>query len=145
MYNRNCIALGIVIVLAVLLLVVAGTSGKAHPPSLKMPPSIQDSAAEPIKYVGGVICDKHYYDGRLRHAVGVHSCQAMRSNRTKPPEGGVVGWTYNHGPNLAYWKGRFYLQCLSQLKEEYVPPGSSTDVIPSVLYSEYGTVVYYNH
>ncbi|MHC4387213.1 MAG: hypothetical protein ACYSX1_01245, partial [Planctomycetota bacterium] len=94
---------------------VIGSAAFAH--AAKMPPSIQESAREPIKYVGDVFCDKHYYDGRLRYAIGVHSYQAMRANRTKPPEGGMVGWTYCHQPYLCYWKGRFYLQYLSNLKE----------------------------
>lgn len=100
---------------------VIGLAGFAR--AAKMPPSIQDSASEPVKYVGDVFCDKHYYDGRLRYAIGVHSYQAMRANRTNPPEGGMIGWTYNHQPYLCYWKDRFYLQYLSNLKEEHVPPG----------------------
>lgn len=106
---------------------IAGASGLVYAAQdslrSKMPPSIQESAREPIKYVGDVFCDKHYYDGRLRYAIGVHSYQAMRANRAKPPEGGMIGWTYNHQPYLCYWKGRFYLQYLSNLKEEHVPPG----------------------
>jgi len=89
----------------------------------KIPPSIKESAREPIKYVGGVKCDKRYYDGRLRYAIGVHSYQAMRSNRTKPPEGGMIGWTYNHQPYLCYWNGRYYLEYLSNLTGEHIPPG----------------------
>ncbi len=97
---------------------LTGLSGAA-----KQPPSIKESAREPIKYVGGVKCDKRYYDGRLRYAIGVHSYQAMRSNRTKPPEGGMIGWTYNHQPYLCYWNGRYYLEYLSNLTGEHVPPG----------------------
>jgi hypothetical protein len=89
----------------------------------KQPPSLQESAAEPIKYVGTEQTDKRYYDGGLRHVVGVHLYQALRANRTAPPEGGLIGWTYNHQPYLAYWNGRFYLQYLSNLKEEHGPPG----------------------
>jgi len=89
----------------------------------KMPPSIEKSASEPIKYVGGVVCDKRYYDGRLRYAIGAHNYQAMRANRTNAPEGGVVGWTYNHQPYLCYWNNQFYLQYLSNLTGEHVPPG----------------------
>ncbi|MHC4215727.1 MAG: hypothetical protein ACYSWP_20460 [Planctomycetota bacterium] len=112
----------------------------------KMPPSIEESAAEPVKYVGDVFCDKYYYDGRLRSAIGVHSYQAFRANRTKPAEGGMIGWTYNHQPYLCYWKGRFYLQYLSNLKEEHVPPGrtlimSSKDGLswsnPKVVFPKY--------
>jgi len=100
---------------------VIGLAGFAR--AAKMPPSIQESAAEPVKYVGGVVCDKHYYDGRLRYAIGTHSYAAFRANRTKPIKGEKVGWTYNHQPYLAYWNGKFYLQYLSNLKEEHNPPG----------------------
>ena len=88
-----------------------------------MPPPIAASAAEPVRYVGGEQTDKRFYDGALRHAVGVHKYQALRANRTCPPEGGAMGWTYNHQPYLAYWRDRFYLQYLSTPKEEHVPPG----------------------
>lgn len=87
------------------------------------PPSLADSAAEPIRYVGRPQPDPAYYDGRLPHAVGVHSYQALRANRTQPPEGGLLGWTYNHAPMLAHWQGRFWLQYLSNPKEEHRPPG----------------------
>ncbi|MHC4388729.1 MAG: hypothetical protein ACYSX1_08985 [Planctomycetota bacterium] len=107
-----------------LLLLVVGVIGLAgFARAAKMPPSIEESASEPIKYVGGVKCDKRYYDGRLRYAIGVHSYQAMRSNRTRPPEGGMIGWTYNHQPYLCYWNGRYYLEYLSNLTGEHVPPG----------------------
>ena len=123
MNGKNRFTGGTGIVFVVLLLIVAGQSGKAYSASAKMPPSIEESAGEPVKYVGDVFCDKHYYDGRLRYAVGAHNYQAYRANRTKPAEGGTTGWTYNHQPYLCYWKGRFYLQYLSNLKEEHVPPG----------------------
>jgi len=89
----------------------------------EQPPSIELSAAEPIKYVGTEQPDKRFYDGRLHQAVGVHRYQAFRANRTNPPEGGLIGWTYSHQPYLAYWNNRFYLQYLSNLKEEHGPPG----------------------
>jgi len=129
---------------------IAGASGLVYAAQdslrSKMPPSIQESSREPIKYVGDVFCDKHYYDGRLRYAIGVHSYQAMRANRTRPPEGGMVGWTYNHQPYLCYWKGRFYLQYLSNLKEEHVPPGRTLIMVsndglswsnPKVIFGKY--------
>jgi len=109
---------GVVCLFSLFLFGLAGPVGAA-----KMPPSIEKSAREPIKYVGGVVCDKHYYDGRLRYAIGAHSYQALRANRTNAPEGGLVGWTYNHQPYLAYWNNKFYLEYLSNLKGEHVPPG----------------------
>jgi len=89
----------------------------------KMPPTVAESAAEPVKYIGTDDTDKHFYDGALRHAVGVHRYQAFRANRTHPAEGGEYGWTYNHQPFLAYWNGKFYLQYLSNPVEEHNPPG----------------------
>ena len=89
----------------------------------KMPPRIEDSAAEPVKYVGSLQTDRHFYDGALRHAAGAHLYQAFRANRTHPSEGGLVGWTYNHQPFIAYWNGKFYLHYLSNLIEEHDPPG----------------------
>ncbi|MHC4707334.1 MAG: hypothetical protein ACYS8I_09645, partial [Planctomycetota bacterium] len=75
----------------------------------KQPPPIKECEAEPVKYVGTVQTDKNFYDGALRHAVGAHLYQAFRANRSRPSEGGVVGWTYNHQPFLAYWNGKFHL------------------------------------
>lgn len=74
----------------------------------KIPPSIEECAAEPVKYVGTRDTDKHFYDGALRHAVGVQRYQVLRANRSKPLEGEKLGWTYNHQPYLVYWNGKFY-------------------------------------
>jgi hypothetical protein len=66
--------------------------------------------------------DKRFHDGGLRHAVGVHSYQVYRANRSHPAEGDVVGFTYSHQPYLAWWKGSFYLEYVSNLVEEHAPP-----------------------
>jgi hypothetical protein len=86
-------------------------------------PDVAGTAAEPIRYIGKDQPNPGFFDGRLPHAVGVHRYQAFRANRTQPLEGGLLGWTYNHAPMLAHWKGRFWLQYLSDPKEEHVPPG----------------------
>ncbi len=108
--------------------------------------SLEESMKEPVKYIGKVQPDKRYYDGRLRHAVGVHHYQVFRANHTHPSEGGEVGWTYNHQPYLAYWNGQFYLQFLSGLVEEHTPPTRTMLVIskdgriwsdPIVVFPEY--------
>lgn len=126
----------------VLLLGVIGATGALA----KTPPSIADSAAEPVRYVGQEQPDKRVYDGELRHAVGVHWFQALRANRSCAPEGGPLGWTYNHQPYLAYWRDRFYLQYLSTPKEEHVPPGRTLVMVsnngrdwsnPRVVFPEY--------
>ena len=121
-----------------------GTAGGAE--TALMPPPIGESASEPIRYVGQDQPDKRFYDGALRHAVGVHKYQALRANRTCPPEGGAIGWTYNHQPYLAYWQNRFYLQYLSTPVGEHLPPGrtllmTSADGLhwsnPQVIFPEY--------
>jgi len=87
-----------------------------------MPPPIEESAKEPVIYTGEIQTNKRYYDGAIRHVVGVHHYQVMRANRSFPPEGGDQGWTYNHQPYLAYWNGKYYLQYLSGMYEEHSPP-----------------------
>ena len=111
-----------------------------------MPPPIAESASEPVRYVGKEQTDKRFYDGALRHAVGVHKYQALRANRTCPPEGGAMGWTYNHQPYLAHWRDRFYLQYLSTPNSEHIPPGRTLLMMstngqhwsnPRVIFPEY--------
>lgn len=110
------------------------------------PPSVEKSAENPIVYTGDQTSDKRYYDGAIPHAVGVHNYQAFRANRKHPLVDGVVGWTYSHQPNLAYWNGKFYLHYLSNLTEEHGPPGrtlmlTSTDGLnwtrPTVIFPKY--------
>jgi len=88
----------------------------------KMPASLEDSKNEPIIYTGSINTDKQFFDGKLPHAVGVHHYQVFRANRSTPSEPDLTGWTYNHQPYLAYWKGKFYLQYLAGLIQEHTPP-----------------------
>ena len=122
------------------------TSAARGAETATMPPTIAESASEPIRYVGKEQPDKRFYDGALRHAVGVHKYQALRANRTCPSEGGAIGWTYNHQPYLAYWRDQFYLQYLSTPKSEHVPPGRTLLMMsvdgqhwsnPQVVFPEY--------
>jgi len=87
-----------------------------------MPPNIEQTQEEPVRYTGSIHTDKRYYDGHLPHAIGSHHIQTFRANRKYPVEPGSVGWTYNHQPYLAYWNNRFYLQYLSGLVQEHEPP-----------------------
>lgn len=87
-----------------------------------MPPPLEQSAPEPVKYTGALNPDKWFYDGKLPHAVGVHRYQAFRANRAHPAEPGPVGFTYNHQPYLAYWNGKFHLHYLAGLVAEHTPP-----------------------
>jgi hypothetical protein len=81
------------------------------------------SVNEPVRYVGGEIDNPNTHDGSFRYAIGVENIQVMRANRTHPEMADGYGWTYNHAPNITYWNGNFYLQYLSNPKDEQQPPG----------------------
>ena len=81
------------------------------------------TAAEPVAYVGGEICNPRLHEGGLRYALGVENIQVVRANRTHPEWAEDYGWTYNHAANITYWNGRFYLQYLSNPADEHQPPG----------------------
>ena len=83
------------------------------------------TAAEPISYVGGEICNPRLHEGGFRYAIGVENIQVMRANRTHPEEADNYGWTYNHAANITFWNGNFYLQYLSNPVDEQQPPGQT--------------------
>ncbi len=76
----------------------------------------------PVVYTGDTQTSKYFYDGGIRHAVGVHHYQVSRASRSFPDDGVTPGYTYNHQPYLAYWNGKFYLQFLRGQVEEHTPP-----------------------
>ena len=88
-----------------------------------MPVSSAADLEEAVRYVGSLQPDPLWHHGGVPPAVGVHRYQALRANRTRPPEGGEAGWTYNHAPMLAYWQGRFWLEYVTNLVEEHHVPG----------------------
>lgn len=83
------------------------------------------SAAEPVRYIGGVTIDPSVHEGRLRWAVGAESIQVMRANRSNTDIATDSGWTYNHAPFLAYWNNTFYLSYLSNPVDEHITPGQT--------------------
>lgn len=83
------------------------------------------SIYEPVRYIGGNSIDPDLHEGRLRYAIGVDSRQTLRVNRTHPEMADDHGWTYNHASNLAYWKGTFYQQYLSNPVDEHIAPGQT--------------------
>lgn len=83
------------------------------------------TAAEPVAYVGGEICNPRLHEGGFRYAIGTENIQVMRANRTNKDLADGFGWTYNHAPNLTYWRGKFYLQYLSNPVDEQQPPGQT--------------------
>ena len=60
-----------------------------------------------IRYTGAFEPDLEKHDGGLRPAVGTWNVQAVRANRTHPEENGGCGNTYNHAPNITFWRGNF--------------------------------------
>lgn len=70
-------------------------------------------AQDTLHYSGSTLSRVDYHHGQLKPAIGVHAVQTMRANREQPDKGDGFGWTYNHAPMLAYWKGKFYMEYLS--------------------------------
>lgn len=84
-----------------------------------------DFANHPLRYVGEESVQLESTDGRLRPAVGAENYQVLRANRSRPRLADGHGWTYNHGTNIAYWKGKFYVHWLSNPFGEHGPPGQT--------------------
>jgi hypothetical protein len=82
-------------------------------------------AQDTIRYTGNTLVNIDYHHGQLSPAIGVHSYQTLRANRTHSEGDTAVTWTYNHAPMLAYWNNRFYLNYLSNPVGEHIPPGQT--------------------
>lgn len=76
-----------------------------------------------VRYTGSVIANPDYHHGELKPVMGAHNIQVFRANRENPHYSNGEGWTYHHGPNLAYWNKRFYVQFLSNPVGEHIAPG----------------------
>lgn len=105
-----------------------------------------DSITDRVFYTGKQLSNPNHHDGQLSPVVGVHNIQIMRANREHPSEANGYGWTYNHQPMMAYWKGKFYVHYLCDPKDEQVPPShtllqTSADgyswTAPQMLFPEY--------
>ncbi|MCE7060196.1 exo-alpha-sialidase [Dyadobacter sp. CY343] len=82
-------------------------------------------AQDTISYTGKTLSNIDYHHGQLRPVIGAHSYQTFRANRTDFGSDSALSWTYNHAPMLAYWKGSFYLNYLSNPVGEHIPPGQT--------------------
>ena len=76
-----------------------------------------------IRYVGGESPNLVFHDGGLRPAVGTWNVQVVRANRAHPEMADGVGNTYNHAPNITWWRGQFYLAYLSNPVHEHLGAG----------------------
>lgn len=82
-------------------------------------------AQDTVTYTGKTLSNVDYHHGQLSPAMGVHNMQLLRANREYPETSDGYGWTYNHGPTMAYWNDKFYIEYLSNPIGEHVPPGQS--------------------
>lgn len=103
-------------------------------------------AQELVHYTGTELSNPNHHDGQLSPVVGVHNIQIMRANREHPSAENGFGWTYNHQPMMAYWKGKFYVHYLCDPIDEQVPPSHTllqtsadgyTWSVPEMLFPEY--------
>jgi hypothetical protein len=85
--------------------------------------SISCSAQEGAYFTHGILANPDYHHGQLEPVVGVHNYQTLRANRERPDSADGSGWTYNHGPNMAYWNGKFHIQYISNPVGEHEAPG----------------------
>jgi hypothetical protein len=83
------------------------------------------NAQDTIRYTGKTLVNVDYHHGQLSPAIGVHSYQTLRANRSDAGRDSAITWTYNHAPMLAYWNGSFYLNYLSNPVGEHIPPGQT--------------------
>jgi hypothetical protein len=67
--------------------------------------------------------DLNYHHGALPPAPGAQNFQIFRANHAGQETGAAGDWTYNHAPMLAHWRGRFFVQFLSNPRAEHVAPG----------------------
>ena len=107
---------------------------------------IASRAQEKVRYTGTTLNNPERHDGGLSPVMGVHNIQVMRACREHPSEANGGGWTYNHQPMMAYWRGKFYVHYLSDERDEQVPPSrtllmTSDDgyhwTAPQVIFPEY--------
>src|SRR5512146_1361487 len=71
--------------------------------------AVQGDANEPVRYVRPETVAVDRPDGGLRVAVGVQSCQLVRSFRNDPSRSDGFGWTYHHEPMIHYWNSTIYV------------------------------------
>lgn len=92
---------------------------------LTLPTAPAAKAQQRIFYSGTELSDPNFHDGRLIPVIGAHNIQVMRANRARVAESDGFGWTYNHQSMLAYWRGKFYYEYLSDPRSEHVFPSHS--------------------
>jgi len=73
-------------------------------------------------YTGSIHPNCDYHHGQIFPARGVKCWQIARANRN-PELDDRTGTTYKHAPDLTFWRGRFYVQYLTNPQGEHSGPG----------------------
>lgn len=76
-------------------------------------------------YAGRAFANPDYADGQLPHAVGASNYQVTRANRRHPEWADGLGYTYNHAPMLTYWRGKYYIEYVTNPADEHTLGGCS--------------------
>lgn len=77
------------------------------------------------EYVGDGYPNCDYFHGQIPYAKGVHLYQVARANRERPELDDGTGHTYKHGPDLCWYEGKYYIQYLTNPKDEHGGAGVS--------------------
>ncbi len=93
------------------------------PPPPSPSPAAPSTTAPRLAVLATELVDLNYHHGALPAAPGAQNFQVFRANHAGQDTGEAGDWTYNHAPMLAYWRGRFFLQFLSNPRSEHVAPG----------------------
>lgn len=76
-------------------------------------------------YIGEQHPDCNYFHGQIPYAKGVHLYQVTRANREQPESEDGTGHTYKHAPDLTWYHGKFYIQYLTNPRDEHGGAGVS--------------------
>ena len=77
------------------------------------------------EYIGNIHPNCDYFHGQIPYAKGVHLYQVSRANREEPELDDGTGHTYKHAPDLCWYEGRYYIQYLTNPKDEHGGAGVS--------------------
>ena len=88
-------------------------------------PNRDDFPSAPIRVHSDAEVDLRFHDGGLPHARGVRSYQILRACRDPRFAMDGLGWTYNHAPMLAWWRGSFFVEYLANPRTEHLPPSAT--------------------
>ena len=77
------------------------------------------------EYIGNIHPNCDYFHGQIPYAKGVHLYQVSRANREEPETDDGTGHTYKHAPDLCWYAGKYYIQYLTNPKDEHGGAGVS--------------------